>query len=938
MRGDNLLKGTGTVLAGLLLLLLASSAWAATATDCSTCHGANIAQAHHDANDPNSDFSQGNCGACHVGITTGNDCAACHTSTGFNNKHHVGIPADTRCAECHVSAATPTLPADDPQVCALCHTGDALPKPIRTFHHTKLTAPIYYKNGKLNCAGCHTGAELTSACNTCHVHSDPFINRAKHHEGGNLACSSCHTQILVVQNCQSCHPAGSKRDFHHDYAGDNRFNCSGCHASLSPTGEGADCSRCHAPGNNRDFHHDTVKTAKNLSCGDCHTGADGSGGSGCAACHTGGNQPEHHATPQYLAGNCNACHASTGLAEPGCHSCHHFKLSDPLWQEHAHHDFVRVAMTYSLGCSDCHTFAGSSMPAPMDVDNCVFCHERVVAPKQGVPANLQPKHHVLAPVTAGNCALCHAGSKSVTDCAGCHIGGTTPDAVAIHHAGDDYAAGNCATCHTGISGGQECSACHTAAPGSTVVSRHHDQYAPNRQLACADCHTGSQAIFQSCGLGGCHAPTGTPISERHHNMTVQAQTQDCVFCHTGVDQTPVKDCAGCHVGPGKPPIAQQHHQTDLYLTGNCAECHFNTAPANIDCAGCHAGNSLERHHNKFVTINNTVQPKPCADCHQVQLAGNSCAGCHTAPIPQIHHGDPLTALGGNCGACHQSINDPKVCGSCHTSSPHHTTTWSQTGDCAHCHTVPTWAADRPAQAACRECHGSTMHDKGGPIQNFGACAACHTTIPYHPAPASIPGYTGYGAGKKKFNIFWSKYAVKEGPGERLRPNGEDMNDKGGYKIKAQQLSFSTKQITSNGKTYTVPYFTGMPIVNLALGKTATASRSESGYGPALAVDGNTSTRWWAKSTSAQTLTVDLGALKRVAKVTLRWHSYYARAYEVLVSTDNRNWTRVVDRSSSSGGAETFTFSSRDARYVRVNCKTASSSNGYSLFEFEVYAP
>jgi hypothetical protein len=320
----------------------------------------------------------------------------------------------------------------------------------------------------------------------------------------------------------------------------------------------------------------------------------------------------------------------------------------------------------------------------------------------------------------------------------------------------------------------------------------------------------------------------------------------------------------------------------------------------------------------------------------VQLAGGSCESCHTAPIPEIHHGEPLTAVGGNCGACHQAVNDPSVCGNCHVSSPHHTTTWSQTGDCAHCHTVPATAIDRPAQAACRECHGTTMHDKGGPIQNYGACAACHSQAPFHPAPTSNPGYTGYGAGKRKFNMFWSRFERK---GDDMSPNGDDLGDEGGNRIKAQQLTFSTKTISHEGRSYTVPYFTGMTSANLALNKSATASRAESGYAPSLAVDGNTATRWWAKSTSAQTLTVDLGASKSISKVTIRWYSYYAKAYQVQTATSSSGpWTTVASMSYGVGGTETKTFTTRSARYVRINCQTAASSNGYSINELEVYAP
>lgn len=187
-------------------------------------------------------------------------------------------------------------------------------------------------------------------------------------------------------------------------------------------------------------------------------------------------------------------------------------------------------------------------------------------------------------------------------------------------------------------------------------------------------------------------------------------------------------------------------------------------------------------------------------------------------------------------------------------------------------------------------------------------------------------------------MFWSRYAREEGPGERIYPNGEDMNDKGGDKIKAQQLSFSTKQISNNGRTYTVPFFTGMPTSNLALSKTASASRAESGYGAALAVDGNATTRWWAKSTSTQWLKVDLGSIKTISKIALRWHSYYATEYEVRVSTDNSTWTRVADANYGKGGLETWSFSGRNVRYIQIYCQRASSYNGFAIYELEAYAP
>lgn len=433
---------------------------------------------------------------------------------------------------------------------------------------------------------------------------------------------------------------------------------------------------------------------------------------------------------------------------------------------------------------------------------------------------------------------------------------------------------------------------------------------------CISCHT---TVVGTASLGDLH------------HMTVPAQMGQCTSCHQGA--LPVQDCAGCH-STGSGNVAERHHLLEAAVAGNCTVCHQGAEANKIACATCHANPA---HHQRPEAIGGD-----CAHCHAgIEILGTGCSSCHSAPVAEIHHGAPLQSVGGNCAACHQTSSSPTSCASCHQASdPHHSTSWSQAGDCAHCHTVPEWAKDRPKQAACRACHGERMHDKGGPIQDYGACAACHDTVPFHPAPTSIPGYTGYGAGKKKFNIFWSMYAKKEGPGKRLKPNGEDMKDEGGRKIRDQQLDFNMVQITHNGKVYSVPSFdlpeSGGATGNLALNRPATASRQESGYAASRAVDGSDNTFWWAKSTSTHNIRIDLGSSQRISKVTIAWGPYYARDYRVEVSRDGSSWTSVASISSARGGNREHTFSGRDARYVRVRCDRAENSNGYSIREIGIF--
>lgn len=91
-----------------------------------------------------------------------------------------------------------------------------------------------------------------------------------------------------------------------------------------------------------------------------------------------------------------------------------------------------------------------------------------------------------------------------------------------------------------------------------------------------------------------------------------------------------------------------------------------------------------------------------------------------------------------------------------------------------------------------------------------------------------------------------------------------------------------------------------------------------------------------RSTSTQWLRVDLKESYNLSKVAINWHSDNARSYQVQVSSDGSNWTTVKDVTSGRGGREEVTFSNRTGRYLRIECRSANSSNGYAINELEVY--
>lgn len=130
---------------------------------------------------------------------------------------------------------------------------------------------------------------------------------------------------------------------------------------------------------------------------------------------------------------------------------------------------------------------------------------------------------------------------------------------------------------------------------------------------------------------------------------------------------------------------------------------------------------------------------------------------------------------------------------------------------------------------------------------------------------------------------------------------------------------------------------GAPAGNLALHRPVTSSSNEgTGLTADLAVDGNPGTRWSSAYADPQWIQVDLGAVRPVNEVVLRWENAYARAYRIQTSADGTTWTDVHATTTGTGGTETLAVSG-SGRYVRMYGTARGTGWGYSLYEFEVYA-
>ena len=127
--------------------------------------------------------------------------------------------------------------------------------------------------------------------------------------------------------------------------------------------------------------------------------------------------------------------------------------------------------------------------------------------------------------------------------------------------------------------------------------------------------------------------------------------------------------------------------------------------------------------------------------------------------------------------------------------------------------------------------------------------------------------------------------------------------------------------------------------DLAQGRPVRASSTEANNGnlPAQTVDGDDLSRWSSEYGDPQWIAVDLGEIKPIAKVKLKWESAFAKAYQIQVSDDGDNWRSVYQTENGKGGVEEIALpDGTRARWVRMFGTKRATEFGYSLWQFGVY--
>lgn len=132
-----------------------------------------------------------------------------------------------------------------------------------------------------------------------------------------------------------------------------------------------------------------------------------------------------------------------------------------------------------------------------------------------------------------------------------------------------------------------------------------------------------------------------------------------------------------------------------------------------------------------------------------------------------------------------------------------------------------------------------------------------------------------------------------------------------------------------------PTWPGLPTgPNFALGKPTSGTWGDGD----LAVDGDENTEA-IESSSTGTLIVDLGSVQTISRVVVKWAlsgNYYARGFDIDVSTNGTDWATIKTFTRGDGGIDDAWGWTGSARYVRLNVWQEGTPWGMNVRELEVY--
>lgn len=101
------------------------------------------------------------------------------------------------------------------------------------------------------------------------------------------------------------------------------------------------------------------------------------------------------------------------------------------------------------------------------------------------------------------------------------------------------------------------------------------------------------------------------------------------------------------------------------------------------------------------------------------------------------------------------------------------------------------------------------------------------------------------------------------------------------------------------------------------------------------MDGLSDTAWQNENEDSTWIILAFGEPRELDGLDLSWTDHYARDYRVLLSNDGEQWQQVFETQRGNGGRDRIFLRGLEARYVKIDCRTAESLDTYGIREIAV---
>jgi hypothetical protein len=172
--------------------------------------------------------------------------------------------------------------------------------------------------------------------------------------------------------------------------------------------------------------------------------------------------------------------------------------------------------------------------------------------------------------------------------------------------------------------------------------------------------------------------------------------------------------------------------------------------------------------------------------------------------------------------------------------------------------------------------------------------------------------------------------------------GGDMGAAGAGGTPAPMVCMNSTVVTAGGMESNCPAKTGWKATAMPTPASGLDGISNTLLQPQYAIDGNTATRYssGAMMEPGFYFQVDMGAAKMVSGITVDTSegadiTDVAQAYEVDLSTDGTNFTKIASCMYPAAPTEVVNFTATMARYVRYMNTAASATSWMSIHEFDI---